>query len=68
MPSSFVPYEISPECIFYARGRHRDAEESLDSPGTAPKCISSCLGCTWASSAGFPVACHAVGDACNGRW
>ena len=39
MPSSFVPYEISPECIFYARGRHRDPEESLinkhaPSPGT----------------------------------
>ena len=30
MPSSFVPYEISPECIFYARGVHRDPEESQD--------------------------------------
>ena len=40
MPSSFVPYEISPECIFYARGLHRDPEESQrplePEPGTWP--------------------------------
>ena len=28
MPRSSVAYEISPECIFYARGLHRDPEES----------------------------------------
>ena len=36
MPRSSVAYEISPECIFYARGRHRDAEESLVAKAIRP--------------------------------
>ena len=42
MPSSFVPYEISPECIFYARGRHRDRTSRIAGTGPLPLAVTRC--------------------------